>query len=97
MISANHPNILTHPIHLISEPNTQLKVADPKSKYFHRYKDYLELREYINNYYATLNYPDALDILCLDPTTVSSLGDNPMNSATPRIRRRDRNIPKDRS
>ena len=40
---------------------TQLKVVDPLSKYFHRYKDYLELKAYLNNYSATLNDPDELD------------------------------------
>ena len=65
LISANYPNNLTHPIYIISAPPIQLKVGDPLSKYFHRYKYYLELRAYLKNYSATLYYPDELDTFIL--------------------------------
>ena len=46
-------------------PPTELNVGNPLSKYFHRYKDYLELRVYLKNDSATINDPDELDTFIL--------------------------------
>ena len=61
LISANNPNTLTHPVDIIAAHPTKLKVRDPLSKYFHRYKDYLELRAYLNNDSSNINDPDEFD------------------------------------
>ena len=48
---------MTHPIDLIYATPTKLKVGYPLYYYFHRYKDCLELREYLNNDSYTLYDP----------------------------------------
>ena len=57
---------MTHAIYLIAAPTTQLKVGDLISKYFHRYKDYLELRAYLNNDSTTLYDTHELDTFMLE-------------------------------
>ena len=46
----------------------KLKVEDTLSKYFHRYKNYLELIAYLDNYSATLDDIDELDTFILGST-----------------------------
>ena len=65
LISANHTNNLTRPIETIYAPPTHLKLVDTLSKYFHRYKDYLELISYLNNYSATIGDQDELNTFIL--------------------------------
>ena len=65
LIRYNNPNDLNHPIDLVSVPPTQLKSGDLLSKYFHRYKYYLELISYLNNYSATIGDQDELNTFIL--------------------------------
>ena len=65
LIIANNTNNLNLPIDIIAMTPTQLKVGNPLSKYFYRYKYYVETRAYFNNDSDNLYDPDELDTFLL--------------------------------
>ena len=60
IISSTHPAVISQPSLLVTYPPKQ-GPRDPIGRYFHAYKDYLEMKAYVDNIAQNLNYKGELD------------------------------------